>query len=349
MTIFDKRLDRRRFLLSGLGGFALAGTAGIPRAAEAAPAKYGVATVRLCWINNVEFAGEFIADQRGYYAQEGFTASKLLSGGPSATPIEADLLQNKCLLGLSAPDITASAIAEGGELRTIGATYQKNAFCIMSLASKPILEPKQMVGKKIGVQATNQPAWNVLLGVNGIDPGSVQAVPVQFDPAPLAAGEVDGWIAFVTNEPNTLKVKGIDTVNFLFADHGYPLVNNTFVVRASSLTEEREAVKAVMRAEIRGWRDAIRDPAAGAKLAVETYGKSLGLDVAEQTLQSRSQNALITGPMTATAGLFTVAPDLVEKNVAALKLSGVDVKAEQLFDGSILAEIYKEDPSLLGI
>ena len=142
---------------------ALAGAAGLGRAGATGAAKHGVGSLRLGWVPNVEFAGEYVADQGGYYQQEGFAAFKLLPGGPSATPVEADLLQNKCLVGISAPDITAAAVTEGGAVRIIGAQYQKNAFCIMSLASKPIREPKDMVGKKIGVSASNQTPWNVLL------------------------------------------------------------------------------------------------------------------------------------------------------------------------------------------
>ena len=340
-------IDRRTLVAGGLcaSGLALSGAADFSRAAAAA--SYGTASVRLGWVPNVEFAGEYIADHGGFFTQEGFAASKLLPGGPSATPVEADLLQNKCLVGISAPDITAAAVAEGGALRIIGAQYQKNAFCIMSLASKPLLGPKDMVGKKIGVAASNQTPWAVLLAANNLDPASVKAVPVQFDPAPLVAGEVDGWVAYVTNEPNVLKVKGVDTATFLFADHGYPLVSNTYTVRASSLQTERDALKAFLRAEIRGWQASLKDPASGAKLAVDTYGRTLGLDLAEQTLQSRSQNALVATSATAKNGLFTMTPDFVAENVAVLKASGLDVSADQLFDMSLIAEVYASDPSLI--
>ena len=51
-------------------------------------------------------------------------------------------------------------------------------------------------------------------------------------------------------------------------------------------------VKAFLKAEIKGWKDNLADPALGATLAVNTYGKGLGLTIAEQTLESKSQNEL---------------------------------------------------------
>ena len=79
---------------------------------------------------------------------------------------------------------------------TIGAQYQKNPFAIMTLASKPIKTPQDMIGKKIGVQATNNAVWLSFLKANNIDPGKVDKVVVQFDPSPLASGTVDGWFSF---------------------------------------------------------------------------------------------------------------------------------------------------------
>jgi hypothetical protein len=50
-------------------------------------------------------------------------------------------------------------------------------------------------------------------------------------------------------------------------------------------------------------------------------------------------------------GLFTVTVTvidaLVEENVTTLRNGGLDLAADQLFDLSLLKEVYIEDPSLL--
>lgn len=337
--------DRRRFLATGLA--AVAAPAILSRRSRAAD--LGVFRLRLCWINNAQFAGEYYADSRGYYRAEGFSGVELLGGGPSAPPVEADLMQEKCLLGLSAVDFTAAAVAQGAALRTVGAQYQKSAFCMVSLASRPIPEPRAMIGRRIGVQAANTLVFSTFLQLNGIDPGRVQVVPVQFDPTPMVAGEVDGWVGYIGNEPNTLKIKGIETTVFLFADHNYPLVMETYVARQSSTVHEREQLKAALRAEIRGWKDNLRDPDGGAMLAVTRYGRSLGLDPAAEKLQSRTENTLIASADTARQGLLMLKPDLIERNVKVLRDLGNEVTAADLFDMSLLEEIYRDDPSLIRV
>ena len=50
---------------------------------------------------------------------------------------------------------------------------------------------------------------------------------------------------------------------------------------------------------------------------------------------------------TPSTGLLTITPELIDQNIAALKLGGTTETAGQLFDLSILTEVYQEDPSLV--
>ena len=308
--------------------------------------KFGVLDLRLSWIKNVEFAGEYIADQRGYYKEAGFSGVNLIAGGPSATPQDADVATGKAFMGISAPDITGNAILEGAPLKIVGAQYQKNPFSIVSMADNPINGPQDMIGKKIGVQATNESIWAAFLKANEIDPASIEKVPVEFDPLPLTTGTVDGWFSFITNEPNLLRVKGFEVATFLLADYNYPLVSQCYVVRTESIEKEREKIKAALTAEVRGWKDSIADPALGAKLAATVYGKDLGLDEEEQILESKDQNELILTDDTRANGLFTITDELVQRNIETLALGGLEITAEELFDLSLINELYEEKPEL---
>ena len=351
-------IARRRLLLRGLqvGGLALLGGSALaacsstssPSTAASGGAKnFGELTLRLSWIKNVEFAGSYIADNKGYYKAEGFSSVTLIAGGPSATPQETDVVTKKALVGISAPDITGAAIVKGAPLKIIGAQYQKNPFCIMSMSSKPIKTPQDMYGKKIGVQATNESVWAAFVKAAGIDASKITKVPVQFDPLPLTQGTVDGWFSFVTNEPNDLRSKGFDVTSFLLADFGYPLVSETYMVRQDTIDSNRDLLKAFLKAEIKGWTDNLANPGLGADLAANTYGKGLGLTATEQTLEAATENTLILNADTRKNGLFTVTDTLVEENVKTLSSGGLDLTADKLFDLSLLKEVYSESPELI--
>lgn len=357
--------DRRSFLRRGgrtLGGAALLGVAGpglldacsssskssssssssaagSSSATTAAPASYGALDFQLPWIKNVESAGEFIADAQGFYTKQGFSSVNLIAAGPNATPQETVIQTKKAFMAVSSPDATAAAIAKGFNLKVIGTEYQKNPFCIMSAATKPIKTPQDMIGKKIGVQSVNDAVWAAFLKANSLDASKIQKVTVGFDPTPITQGTVDGWFSFVTNEPIELKLKGFDTVTFLLNDFNYPEIGNVFIVRTDSLTGARDKVKACMTAEILAWKASLADPAAGAQLAATKYGQ--GLDASEQTLESKAQNQLIATGDALTHGLFYVTPQAQTATVKTLALGGVTVTESQMFDMSILDELYR--------
>ena len=350
-------LDRRQVLRGGLFGAAALATAPLLAACGSSGTKgastgsktasYGTLDYRLSWIKNVEFAGAYIADTNGYYTTAGFSKVNLIAGGPTATPMEADVQTGKAMVAISSPDITGAAILKGADLKIIGAGYQKNPFAIMSMTKTAITTPQDMIGKKIGVQAANESVWDAFLKANNLTDAKITKVPVQFDPLPLTQGVVDGWFSFITNEPNDLRSKGFDVSTFLLADFNYPLVSETYFVKSDTITKNRDMVKAFLVAEIKGWKMSVADPALGATLAANTYGKGNGLTVAEQTLESKSQNALVVSSDTTANGLFTVTPALVAQNISTLKFAGVDISADKLFDLSLISEVYQENPTLV--
>ncbi|WP_040870544.1 ABC transporter substrate-binding protein [Nocardia exalbida] len=350
-------LNRRSFLrysafagaaLGGAGALAACGgnSGGSSGGTTEDGSKYGSVAVQLSWLKNIEFAGEYFADSKGYFKEAGFGSVDLVAGGAASTSVEAGLDTGKVWLGLSAPQTTAPAILEGLPAKIVATTYQKNPFAIVSAAAKPIRSPQDMKGRKIGVQDTNQLIFNALLTANGLKPGDVTVVPAQYDPTPLANGEVDGWVSYVTNEPITLAAKGFQNTHFLFADFDLPLVAETLTVAQSTIDKERDKLKAFLAAEIKGWKDAVADPAESARLAVEVYGKDQKLDLAEQTKEASAQNELVVSADTAANGLLSMTDALIEQNIAALRAAKIDIKAAQLFDLSVLREVYAENPGL---
>ena len=288
-------IDRRRFLRNSafggavmLGGPAFLAACGdddkdtSSSSSGSSSSKFGTLDVQLNWLKNAEYAGTWIADDSGFFTDAGFDKINFIAGGPGVSQ-EQSVISGKGLIGLTAPDFTASAVKEGAKLVILSALFQKNPFCFMSLASNPIKTPEELIGKKVGVQDVNQPTWQAFLKANGLDESKMTVVPVQFDPQGLVTGEVDAWFSFVTNEPNALKAEGVDVEVFLLADHGYPMVSQCYFTTRDTLKAKPDLLQAYLTADVKGWRESIKDPAKGAKLAAEKYGKDLGLKVEAAT------------------------------------------------------------------
>lgn len=306
----------------------------------------GDISVQLSWIKNEEFAGEFFALENGYYTDAGL-GEVTLTAGPSTGA--AELISGTTDVALSdAVSIGSVVASEGAPLKIIGTTFQKNPFTVLSLADgADIATPQDLVGKKIGVQDSNTALFQALLAANDIDPSDVEVVPVQYDPAPLVSGEVDGFIAYLTNEAITVESGGNPTTNLAFADNGLPFVAESVAVTDDAIENDREKLKAFLVAEIKGWTDAVNDPEEGARLAYEVYGADLDLDPEKTLAGATAQNELIVSDETEANGLFTISEELQASTVESLAGAGIDLEASDLFDLSLLAEVYEENPELV--
>jgi ABC-type nitrate/sulfonate/bicarbonate transport system substrate-binding protein len=210
----------------------------------------------------------------------------------------------------------------------------------MSLASNPIREPRDLVGRRIGVPQSNRVTFKGFLKANGIDMGQMTIVPVQNDPAPLVNGEVDGIVSFLTSQPIQLRLRGVDTVALVMSDFHYSIWADVVVVSESTLADKlkRGQVVRAIRAMIRGWQDAVDDPARGARLAVDTYGKYLNLDPKAQGLSAVALAPLVSTPETRRNGLLSMSPEGMQANVDAIRSIGVETSVGDLFDPSLVAE-----------
>jgi ABC-type nitrate/sulfonate/bicarbonate transport system substrate-binding protein len=308
-------------------------------------ASFGTINMQLSWLKNVEFAGEYLASENGYFEDAGFDEVTLTAGGSSATGAEAAVTTGQAFIGISSPLITAPAIAAGAEVKIIGATYQKNPFSLVSAVSDPIATPEDLVGKTIAVSDSNTLVWRAFLAANDIDAADINVVPFS-DTSLLTTGQVDGYIAYTTAGANAMIAAGFEATEFLFADNGLPMVGEVLVVSQDAIDNDREKVKAVTAAIIEGWNAAFADPENAVDLTVNKYGKEQGYELAQQQRSFDAQSLLINTDDTEANGLLTVTDELVDETVESMALAGVETSGEDLFDLSILDEVYEENPDL---
>jgi ABC-type nitrate/sulfonate/bicarbonate transport system substrate-binding protein len=338
-------LGRRRFL-TGLGawGAGLALAPSLLRAAGEEPA-LGRVSYQLSWIKNFQFAGCYIAEERGYYQGYGLGVD-LIAGGPTinADPIVAS---GRALVGQSSPDFMTNAIGKGAALRCIGANYQKTIFAMISMARTPLREPRDLIGRRIGIQTNNLVIWHAFLKLNRIDVATIHTVPVQFDFSPLVSGEVDGFFGYLNDDVVQLQAKGNDIHYFPFSDFGYKMFTATYSVAEASLQDARtrRQLVAFMRGEIRGWQDAIRDPDLAAHLTVDVYGKGNGLDLAGERASCVVTNAVMADATTRAHGLFWMDPAAVADTITTLGAAGVRA-TPAMFTNEILEEAYEGKTTL---
>ena len=340
----SSRFITRRTLLGGTGAGALLGLAAC---SSPTPAANGGGTddvtYQLSWTHSVQFGGTYLAQDLGYFDDQRLNVS-FAAGGPNVAG-DASTVSGAALVNISAADGVARSNSEGADLVIVGAQYQKSAATILSLAGATIERPEDLVGKRIGVASANNPALSAFLSINDIPEDEVEFVPSQYDPATLTAGQVDGLYCFYNDLPVALAVQDVEAYSMLLADFGYNPMSQTYTVLRSSLEDDatRDQIIRLMRADAQGWQAYQDDPQSAAELTVEMFPDA-GLDLETQETQAEVQLDIMYSDVTEQHGFGWFTDEQVTENLALFELLGIEGGTEDLWDRSLLEEIYKDGP-----
>jgi ABC-type nitrate/sulfonate/bicarbonate transport system substrate-binding protein len=314
-----------------------------------APATLTKVAIQLSWVKTVEFAGYFIADDGGIYADNGLTVD-LVAGGPNAPQPEQSIIGGATQFGV--PDFSnlVSAVKAGAELVTVGAQLQRNMTAFISLPDNPVNSLADLVGKKVGgSNPADEEVYKNMLESAGLST-DFTFVPIGADPSPLTEGAVDCYVGFMSNQPLTLKERGVDTVVLPFQDVGVPFYTGSVTVSKSYLKDNRDTVKAFLKATVMGYEINAQDPAPGAELTVNKYSTDQGLTVPKETESNVIYIESQSSDLTKEKGYFYMDPDFISgpvyEGLAKYGLTDLPDPATYV-DMSLLDEIYDGKTTLL--
>ncbi|CAN5611911.1 hypothetical protein BH09ACT7_BH09ACT7_23610 [soil metagenome] len=350
-TVGNSGLARRNFLrLAGLGAAAaaasplLAACGSSSSGGAEAVSSDGTTTLstQLSWVEDSSFSPLYIADSKGYLKAQKVALS-LVPGGADIGVIEGIVASGAAQVGI-ATDITSTiaAIAEGNPLIVIGAIYQSNLNVLMSDPKNPITSVKQLVGKRIGGNQGVQTKFDAMFKLAGLQP-DYTFIPTGYGPDPLINGDVDALAGFLTDEVLTYKAQAGSMPGLLtFTDAGLPAYTSPIFTTTDTLKNQRDALKGMLSALTKACADDLADPAVGAKLAVDQYGKSANLDLATETEHNAAYVRYLSGPDTEKHGFLWVDPGFVGGPIfKGMQASGLKTPsdASKVVDTSLLEEI----------
>ena len=334
-------------LVSGVSATAtaslLGGCSPVPGPAEGP----GALRTALAWIRNVEYAGLWMALANGFYEEEGVTPL-FLNGGPNAPMPAVAVAARDAHIGFD-NDLRhfMDAIARGNDLVLLGAQYQRSPAAVLSLASRPVRKPEDLLGIRFLGQEGTQTNVEAVLTIAGL-PLEYTFIPAGYAVDPLIEGQGEAYACFAVNQPITLQMRygmqeGRDYVVTPWSDLGLPGYANMLFAPRHVVQENFESLVGFLRATIRGWQLANADPAHAARLVVDTYGADLGLDFRQQARQCELQVPFMGSPLTDRKGLFWVDSNILgEEMYPALKAAGrVDLPdPTAVIDTSVLEAAY---------
>jgi NitT/TauT family transport system substrate-binding protein len=258
----------RRNLLKG--GAALIAGAAFPLAgSRSRAADAQTVNMQLGWITGGNQIGEVVAKRLGYFEEEKINFA-IQPGGPNIDGV-AIVASGRYEIGQvsSSPSLMLAA-SQGIPVVCFAVGAQEHPYAYFSLPRAPIRTPQDMIGRKIGVQATGQILLTALLRKNGIPEDKVEKVIIGSDMTPLLTGQVDAITGWRTNT-TALKVLGPDVITMRMWDHGVRLYALPYYTTMDFLKAQPDTLAGFLRAAGRGWAYAKANPEKAVDLLVQEY------------------------------------------------------------------------------
>src|SRR5437868_9569075 len=172
-------------------------------------------SVRLKWFNQAQFAGFYVAQEKGFYKDAGLDAS-IKPGGPDFPAIQM-IVGGDEQFGVTSADQILVARSKGVPVVALAVLYRKSPFVLFSLKASGVDTPEKFRGRKVGVKlgGNEELIYRAILKKTAVANGDLTELPVKFDMTPLLTGQIDVWPGYVINEVITAREKGFD-VNIIW-------------------------------------------------------------------------------------------------------------------------------------
>jgi diguanylate cyclase (GGDEF)-like protein len=213
-------------------------------------------TLQLRWYDQFQFAGYYMAQEKGFYEEQGIKVN-IKPGGKDALNVVRALLNNDAQFAVSNSAVVINYM-EGDPILALAAIGQTSPIVWITLASKNIRIAQDLPGHTL--MALPRPAnaeLSALLNQEGIPPESINVIPTSFDINDLISGKVDAYNGYISNEPFYLKQKNIDFHLIKPRDYGINFYSDVLITRQSLAKSNPDLVKRFKQASLQGWQYAM--------------------------------------------------------------------------------------------
>jgi len=214
-------------------------------------------TLMLDWYPNAVHSYLYVAQEKGYFAEEGLDVDFQFPANPT-DPLTLTA-SDKVTMGLYyQPDVIMAKANEDLPVIAVASVVREPLNHLVFRSNDPIASPKELSGKKVGYPGIpiNEALIKTMVEHDGGQYEEVEMINVEFELAPsLIAEQVDAVSGmFVNHEVPTLHHEGYDVDYINPVDYGVPSYHEVVAV-ASETTweEEQEQIEAFWQAARKGF------------------------------------------------------------------------------------------------
>ena len=237
-------------------------------------------TLVMGYVPNVQYAPFYVAEEKGYFAQEGIQVNYNWGFDFDGVKLVG---ANQADFAIVTGDQILQARAQDVPIVYIGNWYNAFPISVVSLAEKNIKTPQDLVGKKVGLPGlfgASYTAWRALLFASNLKEQDMQTQAIGFTQVPaLMQGTVDAAVAYANNEPVQLQLVG-KNVNTINTWEYAKLVGNGVATNEATLKDRPQVARGFVRALMRGIQDTVNNPDEALQIAIKRVPEAGGDNLA---------------------------------------------------------------------
>jgi NitT/TauT family transport system substrate-binding protein len=219
-------------------------------------------SLQLQWVAQSQFAGYYVALDKGWYKDEGIDLT-IVPGGPDLSAVELVSAGTRDFGTAILPDL-AVAVQNQKPVIGIAQIQQQNGLLLLTKASSGINGPKDFEGKNIGLWLGSFEAqFNAMMSQQGMPPEAYNVVSQGFSMDDFLNGRLDVASAMIYNEYYVVLESGTkpeDLTVIDYADYGLGFPGDTLFTSKTTAAEKPDLCLRMVRATLKGWEYAVAHP-----------------------------------------------------------------------------------------
>jgi ABC-type nitrate/sulfonate/bicarbonate transport system substrate-binding protein len=210
-------------------------------------------SLQLKWLHQFQFAGYYVALEKGFYRDAGFDV-EIREGGPGIDAM-VDVMAGKAEYGVC---MTGALLQKPGEPRVVvlGVIFQQSAAHILVPSRARINSVSELTGRRL-MDASGSDDLAAMLKQQGVDYAALPRIEHSGDAMDLVRGKADAMVSYVTNEPFTLEQHGVPYRSFRPRTFGFDFYGDNLCTSEERSRRNSAQVEAFLAASLKGWEYAL--------------------------------------------------------------------------------------------
>jgi putative hydroxymethylpyrimidine transport system substrate-binding protein len=201
-------------------------------------------TLLLDWFVNPDHGPIVIAEEKGYFAEQGLEVEVVAPADPADPP--KMVAAGRADLGITYQPQLHLQVAEGLPLMRVGTLIATPLNCLLVTADGPVQSIADLKGKQVGysVAGVEEAVVGAILNKSGLTLADVEMVNVNFSLSPaLMSGQVDAVIGAYRNfELTQMEIEGVPGRCFFVEEEGLPSYDELiYVANRDSMDKDKIA------------------------------------------------------------------------------------------------------------